>query len=153
MLARSCSQERNHLGVRQLAEEALQHMVAPELMRAAVTCDYMCECLGFLRTHFDIDDPDPAVTVSVLTAFTTRMQRLFIDGFILADSTTVLDNGQSQKTASQMVFEEVQSPEPPFGLANKYYFQISVICHLIHAMCTDKGEVHRLRAKPKDILR
>ena len=88
-------------------------MVAPELMRAAVTCDYMCECLSFLRTHFDIQDPDPAVTVSVLNAFTTRMQRLFIEGFILADSAAVSDNGQIQKTASQMVFEEVQSPEPP----------------------------------------
>ena len=28
---------RNHADVRQLAEEALQHMVAPELMRAAIT--------------------------------------------------------------------------------------------------------------------
>ena len=33
--------------VRQKAE-ALQDMVAPKLMRAALTCDYSSECLAFL---------------------------------------------------------------------------------------------------------
>ena len=103
---------RNHADVRQLAEEALQHMVAPELMRAAITCDFMCETLGFLRSHFDVQDPDPACVVSVLNKFTERMEALFIKGFILSDSASTAENGAAQLTATQMVFQEVEVPEP-----------------------------------------
>lgn len=88
-------------------------MVAPELMRAAVTADYTAECLGFLRSGFDISDPDPATVVDLLRAFDTRMRSLFVDGLILSKALPPQsDDGFCQKTASQMVFDEVDNPEP-----------------------------------------
>ena len=75
---------RNPKDVRQLAEEALQHMVGPELMRAALTADYTSECLQFLRTGFDIDNPDPATVVQSVESFHAHMQALFVHGYILS---------------------------------------------------------------------
>ena len=57
-------------------------MVGPELMRAALTADYTSECLQFLRTGFDIDNPDPATVVQSVEAFDAHMQTLFVDGYI-----------------------------------------------------------------------
>ena len=90
-------------------------------MRAAVTCDYSSECLAFLRSSFDIDDPDPAVTLRAFKQFHARMIALFVDGFILSDATQVqssqsrVSETEALKTACQLVFEEIQSPEPTLG--------------------------------------
>ena len=105
---------RNCQKVRRLAEEALQHMTAPELMRAAVTADYTAECLSFLRSGFDIHDPDPATVLELFHAFDARMKTLFVDGLILSPATGHAQEGEdaSQKTASQMVFDEINCSEP-----------------------------------------
>lgn len=98
-----------------MAEEALQHMVAPELMRAALTADYTSECLQFLRS-FDQDDPDPATVIEFVRNFEQRMTSLFVHGFIMSklpcSQSTV--HG-SQKTACQLIFDEIQDPEPRLG--------------------------------------
>ena len=88
-------------------------MVAPELMRAAVTADYSAECLSFLRSGFDIDDPDPATVLELVRGFDARMRSLFVEGFILSGAAPSQgDDGVCQKTASQMVFDEIEFPEP-----------------------------------------
>ena len=107
-------QARNSPHVRQKAEQALQDMVAPKLMRAALTCDYSSECLAFLRSNFDVDDPDPALLLDAVHAFQKRMTKLFIKGHILGGA----QEGPSPdrpKTVTQLVFEEVQDPEPCHG--------------------------------------
>lgn len=103
--------------MRKRAEQALQQMQPAQLMRAAVTCDYSSECLGFLRSNFDIDDPDPATIFRAFQTFQERMTVLFVDGYILGNSpqSTVQspsDISHNAKTACQMVFEEIQNPEP-----------------------------------------
>ena len=103
---------RNHAEVRQRAEKALQHMNGPDLMRTAVTADFTSECLKWLRDHFDIDDPDAAMVWGSLQQFKARMTSLFVDGNILADASKLPGAGHSGKTACQMVFEEIEKPEP-----------------------------------------
>lgn len=107
---------RNSRDVRQLAEEALQHMVAPELMRAAVTADYTIECLQFLRSCFDIEDPDPATVFHCVEKFDTHMKALFVEGYILSKPASSGEHHPAEKTASQMVFEEIESAEPKLGM-------------------------------------
>lgn len=115
-------QERNPDKVRFLAEQALQNMVAPQLMQAAVTADYLAECLGFLRS-FDVHDPDPAAVVEHVKAFDSRMRSLFVDGLILAQAEPSCNgDGVCQKTASQMVFDEIDDPEPILSILLGYYF-------------------------------
>jgi len=90
------------------------------------------ECLTFLRDCFDIDDPDPAMTKQSVLAFCARMKTLFIDGFILGDASKVAASQAApatppasatpaaadvaSMTATQMVFEQVDFPEPSLGL-------------------------------------
>lgn len=87
-------------------------MTAPDLMRAAVTCDYASECMEFLRSRFDISDPDPAVTAQEVAEFDSRMRKLFIDGYILAKP---LQDVDAPKTACRMVFDEIEDSEPRLG--------------------------------------
>ena len=90
-------------------------MVAPKLMRAALTCDYSTECLQFLRSNFDIEDPDPALVLDAVNSFQERMQRLFIKGYILgkpSDAEPAAHDPPLAKTITQLVFEEVQEPKP-----------------------------------------
>ena len=80
------------------------------------------ECLAFLRECFDIEDPDPACTPELVRAFCDRMRTLFCDGYILgkvpvqADPATravpAAENGNDARTVSQIVFEQVDYPEP-----------------------------------------
>ncbi|CAJ1351267.1 unnamed protein product, partial [Effrenium voratum] len=62
-------QERGEKKLRQRAADALQHMVAPELMRCALTVDFTSECTSFLREQFDVDDVDAACNFSAFHAF------------------------------------------------------------------------------------
>lgn len=121
---------RNAPDVRQVAEEALQHMVAPELMRAAVTADYASECMRFLRNGFDVQDPDPAAVVELLNAFSIRMKSLFVEGFILSRSQA--EGSDANKTACEMVFDEVDTAEPPLG----YYYSLSKRLPFHGGMCS-----------------
>ena len=101
---------RNSPEVRKRAERALQQMVAPDLMRAAVTADYSSECLEFLRSCFDIQDPDPSMVQTWVSKFKKRMTTLFIEGQILGDSSALPAEESEQatyvKTASQMVLKK-----------------------------------------------
>ena len=112
---------RNSRDVRRCAEEALQKMVPSQLMRAAVTCDYSSECLAFLRSNFDIDNPDPAGIFQAFKDFHSRMTALFVEGFILGDAAAVHSpqsmDGSLPKTACQLVFEEIEIPEPILWLS------------------------------------
>ena len=63
----------------------MQNMNAAALMRCGLTCDYTSECLGFLRTNFDIEDPDVSCVPGVLAEFAKRQRFLFVDGYILSD--------------------------------------------------------------------
>ena len=114
---------RNSPEVRKRAERALQQMVAPDLMRAAVTADYSSECLEFLRSCFDIQDPDPSMVQTWVSKFKKRMTTLFIEGQILGDSSALPAEESEQatyvKTTSQMVFEEISFPEPRLGISFK----------------------------------
>ena len=130
--------------IRSRAERALQNMHAAALMRCGLTCDYTSECLGFLRTNFDIEDPDVSCVPGVLAEFAKRQRFLFVDGYILSDSSQVpssavgvgskapgsqaprppgVVNGP-QRSATQLVYEEIQTPEPQ--LACKLVFIAAV---------------------------
>ena len=85
--------------------------MAPELMRAAVTADYTSECLQFLRSGFDIEDPDPATVFHCVEKFDAHMKALFVEGYILSKPASG-GHDPAEKTACQMVFEEVEFPEP-----------------------------------------
>ena len=91
-------------------------MNAPALMRCGLTCDYTSECLGFLRTNFDIEDPDVACLPGVLAEFAKRQRLLFVDGYILCDGSQVPrlpgSLNSTQRSATQLVYEEIQTPEP-----------------------------------------
>ena len=130
------AQVRNHPSVRHTAEESLKHMTAPELMRAAVTCDYSAECMEFLRSRFDIADPDPPVTTQEVAEFDSRMRKLFLDGYILAQ-------GQpgGPKTAARMVFSEIEDFEPPLACRS---FPVQIVFLL---------EVHSSVLSSQDLLR
>ena len=86
-------------------------MVAPDLMRAAVTADYTSECLKFLRSNFDVQDPDPAAFQPLVVQFAKHMRALFVEGLILSQ-VPAAEQGSDVRTACQMVFEEIQSEEP-----------------------------------------
>jgi hypothetical protein len=90
-------------------------------MRAAVTCDYSSECLALLRSNFDIDNPDPAGIFQAFKDFHGRMTTLFVEGFILGDAAAVQSpqsmDGSLPKTACQLVFEEIEYPEPILWLS------------------------------------
>ena len=96
-------------------------MVPSQLMRAAVTCDYSSECLAFLRSNFDIDNPDPAGIFQAFKDFHSRMTALFVEGFILGDAAAVHSpqsmDGSLPKTACQLVCEEIEIPEPILWLS------------------------------------
>ena len=93
------------------------------MFRCALTCDYSLETLEFLRSNFDIDNPDPAATFRVVEKFCERMHTLFVRGYIVGDCRQA-DAGTSRKadekhdlgadaqTVSQLVFEQVDFPEP-----------------------------------------
>lgn len=106
-------------------------MTPANLFRCGVTCDYSMECLAFLRECFDIEDPDPAATPGAVAAFCDRMTALFCSGYILGDTSSRLavpavpavpadaggNNAVDQsatkaKTVTQIVFEQVDFPEP-----------------------------------------
>lgn len=126
------TQERGARDVRARAQAALEDMTPASLFRCGLTCDYTMECLTFLRDCFDIDDPDPATTKQSVLAFCARMKMLFIDGFILGDASKVAASQAApatptapatpaaadvaSMTATQMVFEQVDFPEPSLGL-------------------------------------
>ena len=97
-------------------------MNAAALVRCGLTCDYTSECLGFLRAHFDIEDPDVSCVRAALADFTKRQRLLFVDGYILSADIPGSQvprlpgtlNGVG-KSATQMVYEEIQTPEPSQG--------------------------------------
>jgi len=119
--------------LRKRAEVALKHMTASELMRCGLTCDFTSECMAFLRQHFDVEDPDAALFAEAFRNFSSRQKALFIDGYILSDPASlssapgsgIRDQGSAdwmvkgpdgtKKSATQLVFEEVEHPEPCFG--------------------------------------
>lgn len=130
-------------------------MNAAALMRCGLTCDYTSECLGFLRTNFDIEDPDVSCVPGVLAEFAKRQRFLFVDGYILSDSSQLPSpavgsqapgsqaprppgvlNGP-QRSATQLVYEEIQTPEPQ--LACKFVFDLAVVfsCLAFKCLTTD----------------
>ncbi|CAE7765456.1 ngoBIM [Symbiodinium sp. CCMP2592] len=134
--ALSFSQPRFDSSIRSRAERALQNMNAAALMRCGLTCDYTSECLGFLRRNFDIEDPDVSCTPRVLEEFTKRQRFLFVDGYSLSDSSQVpssVDGSEApgsqapRRCATQLVYEEIQTPEPIF-YGNR-----------VHYLCTKAG--------------
>ncbi|CAE6915014.1 unnamed protein product [Symbiodinium sp. CCMP2592] len=79
--------------------------------------------------NFDIEDPDVSCTPRVLEEFTKRQRFLFVDGYILSDS-------------SQLVYEEIQTPEPQ--LPCKFVVVIAVVFQIfygnrVHYLCTKAG--------------
>lgn len=84
------------------------------------------ECLAFLRECFDIEDPDPACTPESVRAFCARMKTLFCQGYILGKVPVQADqavpavpfvqNGSDARSVSQIVFEQVDYPEPSLDL-------------------------------------
>ena len=84
-------------------------MTPGNLFRCGLTADYANECLLFLREHFDCDDPDPAITCRATAAFASHMRKLFCDGYILSKPA----EGTTQKSATQIVLQQVETPEPP----------------------------------------
>ncbi|CAE7220504.1 MPK1 [Symbiodinium sp. CCMP2592] len=136
LCAMQAADERNTVEIRSRAERALQNMNAAALMRCGLTCDYTSECLGFLRRNFDIEDPDVSCTPRVLEEFTKRQRFLFVDGYILSDSSQVpssVDGSEApgsqapRRCATQLVYEEIQTPEPIF-YGNR-----------VHYLCTKAG--------------
>ena len=124
------AQERGSKEVRQRAEAALLQMTPGNLFRCGLTCDYTSECMSFLRANFDIDDPDPAVISFAAENFCQRMKRLFLDAMILGDAPSIPASAavpassakphatvpvEQCKTVSQIVYEQVQDPEPTLG--------------------------------------
>lgn len=120
-------QERGSREVRFRAQTALEEMTPANLFHCGISCDYAMECLAFLRECFDVDDPDPATTPSAVQAFCSRMKMLFCQGYILgqtsprpavpadqADLAAAVDPSPA-KTVSQIVFEQVDFPEPSLG--------------------------------------
>ena len=118
--------------LRKRAEVALKHMTASELMRCGLTCDFTSECMAFLRQHFDVEDPDVSLFAEAFRNFSFRQKALFIDGYILSDPASLPAQGSglgaqgfadwmvkgpdgTNKSATQLVFEEVEHPEPCFG--------------------------------------
>ena len=97
-------------------------MTPGNLFRCGLTCDYTMECLAFLRECFDIEDPDPACTPELVRAFCDRMRALFCKGYILGKVPAQADpavpavpgveNGSDARSVSQIVFEQVDLPEP-----------------------------------------
>ena len=128
-------QERGDAQIRRRAEAALQAMTAPQLMRCGLTCDYTSECLRLLRTHFDVEDSDVARLVPVFHDFQRRQRRLFCDGYILGDPAAAQPTAGQQaqdasealvaKPVAQIVFEQIEEPEPSLGLTR---LAISVEC-------------------------
>ncbi|CAE7456312.1 Cdkl4 [Symbiodinium sp. CCMP2592] len=136
LCAMQAADERNTVVIRSRAERALQNMNAAALMRCGLTCDYTSECLGFLRRNFDIEDPDVSCTPRVLEEFTKRQRFLCVDGYILSDSSQVpssVDGSEApgsqapRRCATQLVYEEIQTPEPIF-YGNR-----------VHYLCTNAG--------------
>ena len=92
-------------------------MVPDKLMRCGLTADYTMEVLSFLRQNFDTDDPDVALTPALLKSFKERMHNLFVKGWILAPCTAPqADTADACKTMTQIVFEQVDCPQPMLGL-------------------------------------
>ena len=125
--------------LRKRAEVALKHMTASELMRCGLTCDFTSECMAFLRQHFDVEDPDAALFAQAFRNFSSRQKALFIDGYILSDPASLPAQGSGLraqgsadwmikgpegtiKSATQLVFEEVEHPEPCFGYDSTFLF-------------------------------
>eukprot|EP00435_Cladocopium_sp_Y103_P035298 s3002_g9.t1 len=138
-MAQLCSQERGARDVRARARAALEDMTPANLFRCGLTCDYTMECLTFLRDCFDIDDPDPATTKQSVLAFCGRMKMLFISGFILGEASKVSASPAApaqpaaadvaSKTVTQMVFEQVDFPEPSLCLSIEGFCLI--LCNML----------------------
>ena len=123
----ACFQERGSREVRARAQAALEDMTPSNLFRCGLTCDYATECLIFLREHFDIEDPDPAMTITAVQAFCGRMKTLFCEGLILGKASSASTQPPASaapavpafhgvpKTVTQIVFEQVDFPEPTLG--------------------------------------
>ena len=117
------AQARGSKEVRLRAERALLNMVPDKLMRCGLTADYTLEVLSFLRQNFDTDDPDVALIPLLLKQFRERMQNLFVKGWILAPDTAVQSDKPESKTMTQIVFEQVDCPEPMLRLDLSALFQ------------------------------
>lgn len=121
-----CPKERGARDVRARAQAALEDMTPANLFRCGLTCDYTMECLKFLRESFDIDDPDPASTCQFARAFCARMKTLFVEGYILGSTAPASAAPAApedalcskSKTITEVVFEQVDFPEPKLGHAN-----------------------------------
>ncbi|CAE7368948.1 unnamed protein product, partial [Symbiodinium sp. KB8] len=107
--------------VRRRAEFALQNMTPENLFRCGLTSDYAAECLSFLRS-FDVDDPDVASVGRLFESFREHMSSLFIRGYVLGNVPKSSDSEPDRlKTMTQVVFEQVESPEPIY-YGNKLHF-------------------------------
>ena len=96
------------------AQAALENMIPANLFRCGLTADYSTACLTFLRTKFDIEDPDPADSVQAVSEFSTRMRALFCDGCILGDAKAVQADSEHAvgRSMTQIVYEQIDCPEP-----------------------------------------
>ena len=132
-LAMKAADARRKKEDRARAASALRSLSAEELMGLAVSADYAEETVAFLR-RFDKYDHDPAKTPAQLREFTRRMRLLFCDGHIMCEPSrpcTVKQdsqNGQDDddgsyepKTITQIVWEQVQDPEP-IGVGPELFF-------------------------------
>ncbi len=122
MLAIKAADQRRTKEERARASEALRSLTGEELMGLAVSADYAEETVAFLR-HFDKDDHDPAKTRRELSVFAKRMRLLFCEGHIMTlpprpATVHAADDGEDGKdgpramTTTQIVWEQVQTPEP-----------------------------------------
>ena len=132
-LAMKAADQRRNKEDRARAASALRSLSAEELMGLAVSADYAEETVAFLR-RFDKYDHDPAKTPSQLREFARRMRVLFCDGHIMCapprpckvdpvelDGQDGQDGSSEPKTITQIVWEQVQDPEP-IGVGSELFF-------------------------------
>ena len=130
MLAIKAADSRRTKEERERASAALRCLTAEELIGLAISADYAEETVAFLRL-FDKDDHDPAKTRQHLKLFAHRMRLLFCDAHILTGPpkpATVRavgdqdeDDGQTAKTVTQLVWEQIQEPEA-IGVGAEIHF-------------------------------
>ena len=120
------SEARGTPEVRRRAEFALQNMTPENLFRCGLTSDYAAECLSFLRS-FDVDDPDVASVGRLFESFREHMSSLFIRGYVLGNVPKSSDSEPDRlKTMTQVVFEQVESPEPRLGQLQPFHTRVEV---------------------------
>lgn len=135
------TQERGSKEIRARAESALQNMTASNLFRCGLTCDYATECLALLRKHFDIDDPDPAQTVAIAEQFQERMCQLFIKGYVLGDSRSADAASCEGRSMTQVVFEQIEIPEPIFYGSKVHYLCTAAQAQEVRAIMVEMGNI------------